>query len=333
MDDLNDLWQDPTPPGSTSTLEPETFDPLSSSPRTTISTNGYDDATNAKPLSALLAKPRNAVARYREVDATPCVRCGAYPPATGRVPFKTGSTFTIPCPDCVGRARAKLAEYDWTRDPSFGTCPKCSRLLFIDHDGRLATNCDNCPGTEERESDAAYAKRARVPIRYADCRVGNWIPATGSPRQKTATFTASWPPAKNSLTLEGPTGTGKTHLAIGAIFDAWTRHRAFGQFWPVIDLLERFRRTMQGDRAQETSEQIEAALMRVDLLVLDDLGAQRDTDYASERLFSIIDLRYSRRLATIVTTNVTMMELPDRVRSRLAHGELAVCRGEDHRYS
>ncbi len=343
MDDLQDLWEDSlqqTPRPSTLTREPENFAPQNSSQPTTHYTPDYEPETNARPLSALLATlppPRNAVARYREIDTTPCPDCFAVPPATGRRALsKIGpgnKPFTIPCPTCVGRHRDRMANgYDFTRDPAMGACSKCHTLMFINAAGELEP-CDNCPGAPKRENDAAYAKRARVPIRYADCRIGNWLPATASPRQKTAAFTASWPPAKSSLALEGPTGTGKTHLAIGAIFDAWTRHGVFGQFWPVIDLLERYRRTQQGDRAQETTEQIDAALDRVGLLVLDDLGAERGTEYALERLFSLIDHRYSRQLPLIVTTNVTLMELPDRVRSRLAHGDVAVIRGEDQRYS
>ena len=340
-DSLTDLWEDDPQPEhradtSTATLGYSSTPTASGKPQ-----SGWQNETpteqNEKPLSALLAampRPRNAEARYREIDTTPCPTCFAVPPAIGRKPLdKLGSgnkPFTVPCPTCVAASKARAAAYDWRKDPAFGICNDCRELLVINAAGELDP-CDMCPGAPQRESDAAYAKRARVPIRYADCRVGNWLPATGRPRQAVAGFTAQWPPAKGTLLLEGETGTGKTHLAIGALFDAWTRHGIFGQFWPVIDLLERFRRTMQGDRAQETAEQIEAALDRVDLLVLDDLGAQRDTDYAGERLFSLIDHRYSRRLPTIVTTNVELMALPDRVRSRMQHGEIVICHGKDYR--
>lgn len=230
---------------------------------------------------------------------------------------------TQPCPECLERYRARRAQYDWTRDPAMGICPKCSALLVVNAEGNL----DPCVYEHDgaaRESDPEYARLARVPQHYADCRVGNWEPQTGHPRQQIAAYCATWPPIAPVLLLTGLPGTGKTHLAIGAMFLLRQRHgdRALARFWPVIDLLERFRRTFDADRATETIEQAEDSLRRVPVLVLDDFGAHKSSEWAEERLFHLIDSRYSAGKVLIVTTNMTLQELPARVKSRLASGSV-----------
>lgn len=57
------------------------------------------------------------------------------------------------------------------------------------------------------------------------------------------------------------------------------------------------------------------------LLILDDLGAQRNTDWALEQLDSLIDHRYVCEKLTIFTTNLTSKQLPARIASRLNEGE------------
>ncbi|MBP9041487.1 MAG: ATP-binding protein, partial [Anaerolineaceae bacterium] len=63
-------------------------------------------------------------------------------------------------------------------------------------------------------------------------------------------------------------------------------------------------------------------LRNAGLLVLDDLGAQNSTKWAGEKLFQIVDYRYARKLPTVVTTNLDLEELDDRIRSRLQDPDL-----------
>jgi DNA replication protein DnaC len=61
------------------------------------------------------------------------------------------------------------------------------------------------------------------------------------------------------------------------------------------------------------------------VLLLDDLGTQTTTQWATEKLFQILNHRYMMKLPTVITTNVPLAELGDRLASRMADPELSLC--------
>lgn len=131
------------------------------------------------------------------------------------------------------------------------------------------------------------------------------------------------------LLLMGGNGTGKTHLAgaiannlldkgIPAMYDTWAGH--------LQKLKDEF----------QTGERKYLSLMKkVDLLVIDDLGKDKTSDWNDEILYEVINSRYEHRRPVIVTTNCTPKELEERdpaVYSRLCEMcDLVVMTGRDHR--
>lgn len=111
--------------------------------------------------------------------------------------------------------------------------------------------------------------------------------------------------AKNQgLLFYGGVGTGKTFAA------ACIANRLLNQRIPVImtsfvKLLE----SMQG--FSEDDSALIARLNRAKLLIIDDLGAERSTDYALEKVYDIVDSRYRAKLPIILTTNLSMTELKE----------------------
>lgn len=114
------------------------------------------------------------------------------------------------------------------------------------------------------------------------------------------------------LTLVAPPDRGKTHLAI-AICREWLSRGmpALYAYVPIMldDLRSGYHR---GDADQRFEFYCE-----VPLLVLDDLGVESATPWVNERLDTIVDYRYIRRLPLIITTNKRADELPVRIRSRV----------------
>ncbi len=137
------------------------------------------------------------------------------------------------------------------------------------------------------------------------------------------------------LYLGGGTGTGKSHLlcAIGNhIVGLATRTVRYTTVPALVSTFNGFR---NGDGAAGVARQFDS-LLDADVLLLDDLGAERDTPYAQERVWQIIDYRYARRLPTAIASNIPRAEYSDRLASRLQDGKivLAVYTGKvDHRLS
>ena len=124
------------------------------------------------------------------------------------------------------------------------------------------------------------------------------------------------------LLLMGSYGCGKTHLA-AAVANTCIEFGMQTIFLTVPDLLDWLRYSY--DAPDDTFEKRFEELRNVDLLVLDDLGAHNATGWAAEKLFQIIDHRYIRKLPTVVTSNLDLEDLDDRIRSRLQDPDLVTC--------
>jgi DNA replication protein DnaC len=125
---------------------------------------------------------------------------------------------------------------------------------------------------------------------------------------------------KGWLLLTGSYGCGKTHLA-AAIANTCVEYGMSTLFLTVPDLLDWLRYSYGS--SDVSYEQRFEEIRNVNLLVLDDLGAQNATPWAVEKLFQIIDFRYLRRLPMVVTSNQRLEDLDDRIRSRLQDPELS----------
>jgi len=130
-------------------------------------------------------------------------------------------------------------------------------------------------------------------------------------------------PTDGFMILVGPYGAGKTHLA-KAIVNAWMGGGGEVYFSTVPDLLDTLREGYDVERGgvAPSFEQRLEWFRTVALLVLDDLGAHRATDWAAEKLFQIINDRYEARRATVITSNQDVREssggIEPRIASRLA---------------
>ena len=116
--------------------------------------------------------------------------------------------------------------------------------------------------------------------------------------------------------LTGPNGSGKTHLA-AAISNAW---RALGQddimFVVVPDLLDHVRAAFSPQSPVSYDRRFDE-LKRTRLLVLDDLGTESATPWAKEKLFQLLNYRYTAMLPTIITTSVAQDRLEPWLRTRI----------------
>lgn len=117
------------------------------------------------------------------------------------------------------------------------------------------------------------------------------------------------------LILTGSYGCGKTHLAAAIANDRLDRNQA-AIFVVVPDLLDHLRATF-GPNSETQYDEMFEQIRSTRLLILDDLGSQSATPWASEKLFQLLNHRYNAQLPTVITTNQRLEDLDQRLRSRL----------------
>ncbi len=145
-------------------------------------------------------------------------------------------------------------------------------------------------------------------------------------------------PQRNGLTIAGEGfGIGKTHLAIAVLRELFVRgisRRPYMIYVPAF--MDAIRRSYDEPKESPNRLLMDKAV-RADVLVLDDLGAERTTDWVQEQLLIIFNARWSSGYATIVTTNALPKEIKEaigeRAYSRLwgCMGHKVLMQGEDRR--
>lgn len=122
------------------------------------------------------------------------------------------------------------------------------------------------------------------------------------------------------LLLEGTYGSGKTHLA-AAVANARLGKGDHVLFITAPDLLDHLR-SAYAPNSESGYDDLFDRVRNVSLLILDDLGVENPSPWAQEKLFQLLNHRYTNHLATIITTNNDVDRLDPRIRSRLLDVEL-----------
>jgi DNA replication protein DnaC len=147
---------------------------------------------------------------------------------------------------------------------------------------------------------------ARIPPRYRRCDFDNFQVYQQNEKLAIAVaavrrFAQSFPNVPKGLCLIGPHGIGKTHLAVAALRGALARGSQ-GMFYEVSDLLRLIRSTY--NPVTKTAEtEILQPILATQLLVLDDVGKEKTSEWVEETMTFIVNSRYNHRLTTIFTSN------------------------------
>jgi DNA replication protein DnaC len=194
------------------------------------------------------------------------------------------------------------------------------------------------PGWYEEHARQVDARLAAVfPAEFADATATDpgvvaWCD------EQVASANMAGPGGPWALVLVGPTGAGKTWQAYGAIRRVCLRTRLAHRAASLPDLLDGLR---PGPDDRVTFDDY----ARAGLLLVDDLGSHKTTEWAEMTLDRLVNHRWAHRLATIFTTNLMVApdpgeqfpgptlksELSARVYSRLAASRVVVLDGDDRR--
>lgn len=200
--------------------------------------------------------------------------------------------------------------------------------------GDIGAEFCRCP-----EGIAAAAEQAQTEAQLRAADIRSWMLNSGLPKRFAACSFDSYPGPRASadlmrkhaeagqfsLFLWGPFGTGKTGLASAMLRDRVQRLFEPAYFVTVPTLLQEIRSTYNrgadapppspvGDRARSTR-----------FLVLDDIGAERVTEWVSEQLFTLINHRHDQELDTLFTSNLSPEELAARIGERTVWRIMEMC--------
>ncbi|QIN77208.1 cell division protein ZapE [Rubrobacter marinus] len=249
------------------------------------------------------------------LDDQVCPHCGnelaaeffEFPPALQRKYGKTGEWYYHPCtPEC----EAKNERREWE---------------LMRRDARVAS----------LKEKSGLTKRLK---RYT---LDNFKPYVGASAaravERAEEFLRGWEDNREEgrgLYLCGDVGTGKTHLAVAIMTELIRRRRVPSLFVTVPEFLDNLRGAYN-DPGRDIDEWMDA-VKNADLLVLDDLGAEKPNAWVRERLFVVVNHRYREALPTIFTSNIGPKDLAEQLGDRTASRIIAMCEwvaleGEDYR--
>lgn len=182
---------------------------------------------------------------------------------------------------------------------------------------RARRRAERAPELRRIKEESWVTRCQGAHARFADATIDLLDPVT---REKVDDWIDN--PSPGTLLFVGGVGTGKSYAAFAVMREMFL-HNMNVKFWPVPKLLDALRPNSGENVANEAT--------MIDVLTLDDMGAERPTEWSMERLYILINDRWMAKRRTILTTNLdgkTLREsIGDRMYSRLIDGGHVVAMG------
>lgn len=192
----------------------------------------------------------------------------------------------------------KMASID--DEQQIDECPKCFGTGMEVVQGKGARIC----ACRKLRSQHGQFESVRLPKRYDGFHFGNYNPQNESQRialKSSMTFAMEYPAVDRGLLLTGSVGVGKTHLAV-SILKGLTERGFSCLFYEFGSLLKEIQDSYNAN-TQSSELGVLAPVLNVDVLVLDELGASKPTDWVRDTMAHVINTRYNEKKFTIFTTN------------------------------
>lgn len=204
------------------------------------------------------------------------------------------------CPLCEGTG--------WKTLPASISAPRDRRV----------TRCE----CQLRARNQTLLAAAHIPRRYEHCELANFefdglYRSLAPARMAACRFVEEYPVDKTGLLLIGTIGVGKTHLAVGMVKELIRSKGTGCLFYDYRALLKQIQNSYN-DSVKTTELDVLRPVFETEVLVLDELGAVRPTEWVWDTVSLILNTRYNDNRTTIITTNYRNLverERPGNVRS------------------
>jgi DNA replication protein DnaC len=187
--------------------------------------------------------------------------------------------------------------------PKCALCGDTGWKTVLSGDEKRVTRCD-CAARSRAER---LVEQAHIPPRYENCTLANYQadgPQRGLAAAKLAAakFVEQYPLDKTGLLLIGPSGSGKTHLSVAILKDLILSKGVSCLFCDYRELLKQIQNSYNPS-VQVTELDLLRPVFHAEVLVLDDLGAVKPTEWVWDTVSVILNTRYNENRTTIITTN------------------------------
>lgn len=214
--------------------------------------------------------------------------------------------------------KVPVAEAEYIGEDGLKHCAKCNaptqsrvivEALHIDRIVRCICDCEKKKLAEEEMRKTREAQDRKRRICFAETNMASWtfenddrkLPKISDAMQRYVDNFTKYLRDGKGLLMYGTVGTGKTYYA------SCIANRLIDRGYDVK--MTNFARLANQIQGTFEKQEVIDALNGYHLVVIDDLGAERQSEYMQEMVFNIIDSRYRSGLPFIVTTNLTMNEI------------------------
>jgi DNA replication protein DnaC len=187
-------------------------------------------------------------------------------------------------------------------------CPLCEGTGWKTVSGGLDRRVARCDCRLQARFHALLTG-ARIPKRYEHCELAEFdthfegAPATLERALLEAkNFVEHYPLESTGLLLIGPIGVGKTHLAVGILKELILKKGIACLFCDYRELLKQIQNSYNAS-VQATELEVLRPVFDTEVVVLDELGAVKPTEWVWDTVSLILNTRYNDNRTTIITTN------------------------------